>query len=229
MNSQIDRTLRRLLLALVATDLVLIILTVILYPSVISASRQGLLTAGLPLAGLLVYAALALAGTVPTDATGARARGLGLIFGLLIGLGWVVEVVLTNLVFLDASRNNTMASITYVVLASLYLFAGIVGAATTARFRGGLVAGLWSGLISAPLAVAAGLVVNLVFMQNLAHHPLLLEDFARSGMTDLPAFLLQNTLGGCFIHLTLLGPLLGALFGALGALAGLAFARKHRE
>jgi hypothetical protein len=229
MNSRIDMTLRRTLLALVAVDLVLIFLTVALYPSVISASRQGLLTAGLPLAGLLVYAALALAGTVPTDATGAHARKLGLIFGLAIGLGWAVEVVLTNLVFLDANSNNTMATVTYLVLVILYLAAGVAGAATTARFRGGLVAGLWSGLISAPLAVAAGLIVNLVFMQNLAQHPLLLQDFVRSGMTNLPAFLLQDTLGGCFIHLTLLGPLLGALFGALGALAGLAFARRDRR
>jgi hypothetical protein len=229
MTSQIDRTLRRMLLALVAVDLVLIILTVALYPSVISASRQGLLTAGLPLAGLLVYAALALAGTVPTDATGAHARELGLIFGLLIGLGWVIEVVLTNLVFLDAAGNNSMATVAYLLLVLLYVTAGIVGAATTARFRGGLVAGLWSGLISAPLAVAAALVVNLVFMRNLAQHPLLLEDFARSGMTNLPAFLLQDTLSGCFIHLTLLGPLLGALFGALGALIGLAFARRRRS
>ena len=44
------------------------------------------------------------------------------------------------------------------------------------------------------------------------------EDFKRSGMTDLRAFIMQDYLGGVFFHL-LLGLIVAGLLGLMGSLA----------
>ena len=45
------------------------------------------------------------------------------------------------------------------------------------------------------------------------------EDFARSGMSDFNAFIMEDFLGAIFFHL-LLGLLVAAVLGALGGVLG---------
>jgi len=53
------------------------------------------------------------------------------------------------------------------------------------------------------------------------------EDFKRSGMTDLRAFIMQDYLGGVFFHL-LVGLVVAALMGSIAGLAGKLMARRSR-
>jgi hypothetical protein len=46
-----------------------------------------------------------------------------------------------------------------------------------------------------------------------------LQDFANSGMTDFSAWFMEDLLGAGFFHL-LLGPIVAAVLGGAGALAG---------
>ena len=50
------------------------------------------------------------------------------------------------------------------------------------------------------------------------------EDFARRGMSDFNAFIMEDFMGAIFFHL-LLGLLVAAVLGALGGLLGKAIAR----
>jgi hypothetical protein len=50
------------------------------------------------------------------------------------------------------------------------------------------------------------------------------DDFKRSGMTDLRAFVMQDYLGGVFFHL-LLGLIVAGILGAMGSLVAKLLAR----
>jgi len=53
------------------------------------------------------------------------------------------------------------------------------------------------------------------------------EDFARSGMKDFNAFMMEDFMGATFFHL-LLGPLVAAVLGVMGGLLGKAIASFHK-
>ena len=118
-----------------------------------------------------------------------------------------------------------MALCTYGLLFLLYVLAGLRGAQQTGQVRAGVRVAVWSGMISSLIAFNFALLLNYFFMDKFLQHPLLYDDFIRSGMSDLTAFTIQDTLGGGGAHLLLLGIVLAAALGAVGGLLAKGYAR----
>lgn len=80
----------------------------------------------------------------------------------------------------------------------------------------GIVASVWSALVSAVSTVLFASAVGLVYMQRM--QLVLAGDFLASGMVDSRAFVVRNLFDGAFTHL-LLAPCLAAIIGAASGLA----------
>jgi hypothetical protein len=127
------------------------------------------------------------------------------------------------------ANNTTMV----VVVAGVWLVAGIATAARTRRVR--------NAVLSSTLAAAIGSLANVAFI--LASYYVLkgsalqdqffrtegtYDDFARSGARDFGVFVIGDLFGGAFFHL-LFGGLLGALLGMLGGALTAAVSRFRRS
>jgi hypothetical protein len=116
-------------------------------------------------------------------------RRLILIFGVLIGLMWMGEVVFGNLgdtVILGNLR--TFHFHAYRVIGwsfvsgalALTVLAGLVGAYRIGGIQAGLSVGVWSGLISGAITLVTILLVTVLFRNSLLMAPSNIAEFAGS-------------------------------------------------
>jgi hypothetical protein len=150
-------------------------------------------------------------------------RRLILIFGVLIGLMWMGEVVFGNLgdtVILGNVR--TFHFHAYRVIGwsfisgalALTVIAGLVGAYRIGGIRAGLSVGVWSGLMSGAITLVTILVVTVLFRDSLLMAPSNIAEFAGSAPR-----MYSDALGAGVNHLWI-GPLLGLTLGWVGAVVG---------
>ena len=107
---------------------------------------------------------------------------------------------------------------------ALTLAAGIAGAMATRSFRGGLMAGVWCGIVGSLIASLALLALPRLFLGTLQRDGQTLAEFAHSGSPDLATSIVGDFSAGATNHLVI-GLLLGLVLGALGAAIGAAVAR----
>jgi hypothetical protein len=125
--------------------------------------------------------------------------------------------------------NTPWALVEFGLVFALMALAGGILAWRTGRLRPALAGGLWTALIGPLIWYAVVLSVFYLFRGTPAQEAVLraegdYEDFARSGMGDFNAFVMQDFLGAGFYHL-LLSPAFGLVLGALGAAPVLVFRR----
>jgi hypothetical protein len=154
-----------------------------------------------------------------------------LVFGTLIGLMWIGEVVVGNL-----GDTKVLGSIRTVhpklyrdtagccVLGVLILTgsAGFFGAHQTGEIRTGVQVGFWSGLISGAITLAALMIVTFVFLDALMSAPSNIAEFAgqpRGSSLGFARWLYLDALAGGLNHLWI-GPMLGLVIGGAGAILG---------
>jgi hypothetical protein len=148
----------------------------------------------------------------------ASALRWGALCGLGAGLGWVIEIVAGNLVVGQSWQLFAYFGGTLIAL-GLTLAAGITGAMVTRSFRGGLMAGMWCGIISSLIAGLALLALPRLFLGRLQRDAQTLTEFARSGAPDLVTYIAGDFSAAATNHL-IIGLLLGLILGALGAAIG---------
>ncbi len=138
-------------------------------------------------------------------------------FGLSMGLVWTIYNVINNAVVLDVPGNAALNNGLTAALLLLFAAAGFVGS----RQAGSISAGTWSGVVAALISSAIGIgtlwIATFVFFEQGRHNPFLIEDFRRSGMQSMDAFLIDDALGATFFG-SLLALGLGTLLGTLGGL-----------
>ena len=208
--------------AVVVVDCLLIGLGLILTPSTVGASAQGILGVAAALAMLAVYGALGVWGSRAFERENPRILSHGSLFGLVIGGLFAAEILFEYIALPGSQGNERLA---YVEFGGMFLFlflAGLKGGQATGRVWPGVLTALWSTLIGSLLWVGALLSTYYAFMGTARQEQVLaadqvFEDFKRSGMTDLRAFILQDYLGGVFFHL-LLGLVVAGILGMVGAL-----------
>jgi hypothetical protein len=142
----------------------------------------------------------------------------GTLYGMGAGLGWLLEIVAGNLVVGQSWQLFAYFGGTLIALC-LTLAAGIAGAMAMGSFRSGLVAGVWSGIVSGLIGCLALLSLPYLFMDTLQRDTQTLAEFARSGATDLATYIAGDYSAAAIAHL-LLGLALGLILGALGAAIG---------
>jgi hypothetical protein len=109
------------------------------------------------------------------------------------------------------------------------VLAGFKGGRETGRVWHGVLTAIWSTMIGSLIWVGSLLSACYAFMGTARQGQVLaadqvVEDFKRSGMTDLRAFIMQDYLGGVFFHL-LLGLIVAGILGTMGALMSKPVAR----
>ncbi|GAC1475024.1 MAG: hypothetical protein PVSMB5_29150 [Ktedonobacteraceae bacterium] len=217
--------LARNLLVLLFLCLLLLGYGLIRYREMLTFSRPGLLFVGLLLVLTLLFAGYAFIGREVSEGFGRNemwAQRQGVLFGLLAGLLWVLEIVVDDI--LPAS-NSVIAIICLVALLVLACCAGFYGAQHTRSFSFGLKIGLWSGMLGSLIAWIALLLLTYILLERLRLYPQYMLGFRHSGDPDIATYLVKNAIFLAAGHLVL-GPLLGLALGALGALAGQGLARR---
>jgi hypothetical protein len=147
----------------------------------------------------------------------------GALCGLGAGLGWVIEIAAGDLAVgqswqLFAYRGGTLIAL------ALTLAAGIAGAMATHSFRGGLMAGVWCGIVGSLIASLTLLALPRLFLGTLQRDAQTLTEFARSSAPDLATYIVGDFSAGATNHLVI-GLVIGLILGALGAAIGAGVAR----
>jgi len=205
--------------------LALIAASVVRYP----ASAQGTGTALLiaDVAGLLVCAALSLwmsrVRAPQALAALAAATRIGLILGVVLDAAHAIEsFVPAEGPVLQFARGAGSVLLTLALLA----WAGSVAWERTRSVAWALLAGLWVGVISTLLVLAFAWLLNFVFESHMAS--LLKEPFATSGMSDVRAFLVRNSLEATS-EILLRMPIAAVVLSLLGSLAKAWMAGRSRQ
>jgi hypothetical protein len=224
-DRQTVQGVRIALLVGIALDLGLIAAHLLLYPALL-AQPGAMQYVAEPVIALLVYAVIVYAVTaVSANAASARRAtlGLGMVFGLITGALWLLNLTLET--FANLSGLGLLATAPFLIGAFvLWGVAGLVRASQTGAFGPGLLAAVWSAMICVLLTITYGLFLPFVALSTLRDNLARDLDFVHSGWSDLHAFVLANTFASAFSHL--LGALIVALlFGSVGSLLGLVFAR----
>ncbi len=218
------------MLAGVVLNAALIGLGLVIYPTTLSASADGLAGAGGVVLLLAVYGLVAFFGIPLTQRKDSRILRSAIIFGLIAGGIFVSEMLLEYLML--PSDNTTMGLIEFGTVFVLWLIAGMRVARQTGSTRRGALAAIWTAVISSLIWFSALLIISYAFRGTPQQAQVFraegsYQDFARSGMTDLDAFTMQDFLGAGFFHL-LLGPLAAGILGTLGGLIGAGIRRLQR-
>jgi hypothetical protein len=207
---------------LVVADGALIGLGLILTPTTIGASGHGLLGVVAALVMLAAYGVLGGWGSRAVERKNPRILSIGSAFGLVIGVMFVAEMLFEYLA-LPSSKGNERRG--YLEFGGMFLFlflSGFQGGRETDRVWQGVLTAIWSTMIGSLIWVGSLLSTYYAFMGTARQEQVMaadqvFEDFKSSGMTDLRAFIMQDYLGGVFLHL-LLGLIVAGILGTMGAL-----------
>jgi len=150
-------------------------------------------------------------------------RRLNLIFGLLIGVMWMGEVIFGNLGDTTVLGNvrtfhfNTYRIVGWAFIGgalALTAVAGFLGAYRSGRAREGVLVGTWSGLISGAITLATIMAITVLFRDSLLLAPSNVKEFAGSAQA-----MFWDAFGAGVNHMWI-GPLIGVTIGGVGAAAG---------
>ena len=111
-------------------------------------------------------------------------RRLSILFGVLCGACWIVEMVTANLVRVPTGDGLTAYLIVYrgaILLGfALPLVAGFVATRATGQIRAGISVSFWSGLICGLIGYLTLMFLTYAFLGTFEHDPQTLNQFAQS-------------------------------------------------
>ena len=152
------------------------------------------------------------------------------LFGGLAGAVFAGEVIL-EYVFLPAD-NTPYGMVEFGIVLTLYFAAAFVVAWRSGSLPNAVLTSVASAFIASLIWIITVLAVFYAFRGSARQAQVLraegdYEDFARSGMSDFNAFIMEDFMGAAFFHL-LLGLVVAAILGLVGGLAGKAMARLRK-
>ena len=220
-NLALPTRLRRCLLVGVLVALALVIAGHLLVPA------TSLLSTIAASAILLAYAGMAALGPVGLHRRHPDILSLAMIFGLLAGAVFAGEIILEYVLL--PTDNSRYGKAEFGTVFALYCASALVAALRSRSIKNAVYTSVASAFIASLVWVITVLSVFYVFRGS-ARQILVLhaegdyEDFARSGMSDFNAFIMEDFMGATFFHLSL-GLLAAAVLGVIGGLVGKAIAQ----
>ncbi len=153
--------------------------------------------------------------------------------GIALGFLWVIEIGINNIVAPPLPARDIVDNLFWAAIAFL-IFAWAGRCAYQARrLRTGIEAGIWSGFASGALACGMALAMIVFGMRFITHDPLNIAEWAAYPATGaaptMAAYFAYETFAGAFLHLVVLGGLMGALLGVLGGAVGKGLALAARR
>jgi hypothetical protein len=193
-------------------------------PTALTASRNGPLGLVAALGMLALYVWLVRSGPLARRRNHAGALDAGGRIGLALGAFFAAQVLVEYAIPVTPRLDSLLGLITFGSLPLWFLATGLVGGRRGGSVRAGIAAAALAAIVG---TLAWFLVVLGSYEAFRGTHwqdrvllaDNVLADFRGSGMTDLRAFVLQDSWGGGFFHM-LLSPILAVPFGALGGRLG---------
>jgi hypothetical protein len=155
-------------------------------------------------------------------------RRLSLLFGILIGMMWMAELLFGNLGDTSILGNvRTFHFHAYRIIGWSFIWgalaftalSGFYTAYRTGNAGAAVRVAIWSGLIGGAIALVTLVGMTALFLDSLSRSPSDLAEFATSGDQSFSYYLFLEALAGGLNHLWI-GPALGIVLGSLGAAAG---------
>jgi hypothetical protein len=220
------------ILALVITDWILIGLGLILTPSTIGASIQGPLGVAGALTALGGLGILGMVGSRTAGKKMPQVVETGAVFGLAIGFLFIVEMLYEYIALPGSEGNARLGHLEFGGMLFLLFLSGVQSGRESGAARDGVHRAVCASVIGSLIWAASLLTTYYIFLGSARQDQVLaadqvLEDFKRSGMTDLRAFVMQDYLGGIFFH-SLLCLVAAVVLGMVGSFAGRLVARWSR-
>jgi hypothetical protein len=222
-------TRRAIILGVIAIGL-LIAYGLLRFPSVLTVSPTGVRSLIGDTMIVLIFALAGWFGPLLAHRVHPLILPRGNLFGLLAGLVFVAEILLEY--WLLPSDNTLMGLVEYGLVLALFLLAGLWVAYRTSSWRNGLLAAIWSAAVASVIWFVAVFFVFYLFNGTPQQAQVFQAegnyvDFARSGLADFNAFVMEDFMGAGFFH-SLLLPAMAAILGSIGAAIGKAFARLRK-
>ena len=200
------------------------------FPTVLTASPTGVRSLIGVLGILVIYAVVGWFGPYLTERIDPHILRIGVLGGLLAGFVFASEVLLEYWLLPD--DNTTMGVVEYGLVFALFFLVGLWVAYQTQVLRNGILAAVWSAVISSLVWYIAVLFIFYLFNGTPQQTQVFraegnYEDFARNGLKSFDTFMMEDFMGAGFYH-SLLLPVVAALLGMIGALIGKVFARLRK-
>jgi hypothetical protein len=196
----------------------------------LSAPATSLLSTMAASAILLAYGGMAATCPIRLHRRHPDILSWAMIFGLLAGAVFAGEIILEYI--LVPANNSRYGMVEFGTVLILYFASAFVSALRSLSIKNAVLTSVSSAYIASLVWVITVLAVFYAFRGS-PRQVLVMraegnyEDFARSGMSDFNAFIMEDFMGATFFHL-LLGLLVAAVLGVLGGLLGKAIARLQK-
>lgn len=148
----------------------------------------------------------------------------GTVWGGVCGVAWIVELSVANLGWMFPQHGWLIEQCYFgSVLLGFLLpsMAGLLAARQTRHIRTAIVAGLLCGMLASIVMFLAYSALSVLLLQVGQHDPQILQEFRRSGVTDLQTYIVGDYLAAMIAHLWI-GVRSGLGCGALGSGLGIA-------
>jgi hypothetical protein len=136
-------------------------------------------------------------------------------FGIVLGLVWTVFNVLDQGLALDAQACAILSDAFLASGVLVLVAAGLAGS----REGAGAETGFAAAVVGSVIGISTMWIATWVFWQNNLTDPAMIEDFRRSGMATMGAFVISDAIGASFVGAAS-ALLLGAVLGAAGGVVG---------
>jgi hypothetical protein len=211
------RALRVILLLVIALNLIMVGIQLLLDPQILL--MPGGLRSALDAAAVLALVALVVFWTTRWNGPVAQAvLSDGTIAGLVSGAVEIVHITIENFGSFDARIESRLTGFFLLALLLIWGVAGFRSTRSAADPGAGPLAGSWSAMVGMLMATTYGFSQLYWCLPRLEHRNVGSPDFLRSGWTDLHIFTIADVFEAGF-KILLVGPVLGAVLGALGAIA----------
>jgi hypothetical protein len=216
-----------IVMAVAAGLLLLLGLRVWLSPAVLSAPHGAgtglstvvglallLLAYALVAGGLFRRAPLGTSGPRPTRVTVALRRAT--LVGALLGGGALVAIAVDTLGNVDSSLSLMVWGVVLLAAPLGWGVASLRVARAGGSWRLGLLAGLWSGMVSALVGTAGEVASTLVALPRLVQHELSNPDYLAWHQPDVQSYAIASALSVAMIGL-ILAPIVASIAGSIGS------------
>lgn len=145
----------------------------------------------------------------------------GCMFGLLVGMFFMVLSLFGNVIPLPPALESLIDRVFAPFIVGITVLTFSVSGYRTSRLTGQLraasLAGLLTGVFVFMLLGLSFVIIDLIFFDIVRQQPEKIATFARSGYADMRAYLFDSTVRGATV-MTLVGGIVGAIFGSVGGL-----------
>jgi hypothetical protein len=160
-----------------------------------------------------------------TEASQSAVR-IGSRIGIMTGVLWTIDLAIETFATLSPSLAAFVSLAFFVTAFLLWGLAGFLTVCETHSLGYGLVAAVWSAMLTVLMTVAFGFLLMNVALPHLASQELTDPDFLSSHWNNVTLFAIANTLDAGFSHL-LEAPIIALVFGLVGSGLGRLTARRR--